>query len=298
MLSVLRNYVAIVVLLAASASRVSAQTAVLNTRCTPEGETSSACVWTGDCDRLGCANKCITNRDLTQSWYVLLDRSTGENFYSRCPTLALWVNRALSITRGTGRRLLSQNDAVDIIKATRMGRSSVETAAARGRAASRSLLNLFISVIATNPVGSEGESPAPAPSTVTSGGFSPDLPSNARSRSLLNAFGDDSSTPPLSMFGDYDAQAPSSDTGGYASPPPSSVFRDYDTPAPSNMSTGDVPAELPSNLCPTSADIEEAGPSLAAFASLFRKLFETDASGANHAISHAAIELHHKTKHS
>eukprot|EP00892_Ulva_mutabilis_P007061 jgi/Ulvmu1/4727/UM020_0011.1 len=81
------------------------------------------------------------------------------------------------------------------------------------------------------------------------------------------------------MFGDYDAQAPSSDTGGYASQPPSSVFRDYDTPAPSNMSTGDVPAELPSNLCPTSADIEEAGPSLAAFASLFRKLFETDASG-------------------
>eukprot|EP00892_Ulva_mutabilis_P000502 jgi/Ulvmu1/10452/UM063_0006.1 len=107
--SVLRNYVAVLVLLAASASRVSAQTAVLSSRCTPERSETSACVWTGDCDRPGCTNKCITNRGLTQSWYVLLDRSTGENFYSGCPTLARWVNRALSITRRTGRRLLSQN---------------------------------------------------------------------------------------------------------------------------------------------------------------------------------------------
>eukprot|EP00892_Ulva_mutabilis_P004495 jgi/Ulvmu1/2417/UM133_0018.1 len=168
------------------------------------GSMLPACVWTGDCDRPGCVNKCITNIDLTQSWYVLFDRSTGENFYSGCPTLANWVNRALSITRGTGRRLLSQNDAVDIIKATRMGRSSVESATARGRAASRSLLNLL------TPFGSDGESSAPAPSIATGGGFSSDLPSN---------------------------------------------------------------------VCPTPVDVEEAAQGIGIFASLFRQVFDVDASG-------------------
>ena len=65
-----------------------------------------ACLWTGDCPREGCADKCIINTQLTQSWDVLLDRSIGEESYAACPLLAHFINLALT-TPGLRRRLLS-----------------------------------------------------------------------------------------------------------------------------------------------------------------------------------------------
>eukprot|EP00892_Ulva_mutabilis_P006254 jgi/Ulvmu1/3/UM001_0003.1 len=126
-----------------------------------------ACVWTGDCSRPGCSAKCITNVAVTGSWVVLLDRSVGENFYSACPILAEWVNLALGVARGTSRRLLSQADAVEAIKSTRMGHRAAESTAHSGRAASRSLLD-FIAIDAA----------APAPSPAADGSISADIPSH------------------------------------------------------------------------------------------------------------------------
>lgn len=65
-----------------------------------------ACVWTGDCSRGGCADKCITNRVLTQSWFVLLDRSIGEESYGACHLLAWYVRLALEVLENSRRRLL------------------------------------------------------------------------------------------------------------------------------------------------------------------------------------------------
>eukprot|EP00892_Ulva_mutabilis_P004493 jgi/Ulvmu1/2415/UM133_0016.1 len=185
-------------ILLACMSRVSGQTASQSTRCLLEGSQTSACVWTGGCSRDGCSNKCITNAIVTRSWLVLLDRSTGESFYSACPTLARWVNLGLSVVRSSGRRLLelTQNDAVEIIKAVSMGRRTVESVADRGRAASRSLLNL-----------SDVDSPAPSPATSS------------------------------------------------------------------------VSADIPSNVCPTPAEVEEASRSFVAVASIFSQVFNVDASG-------------------
>eukprot|EP00892_Ulva_mutabilis_P000503 jgi/Ulvmu1/10453/UM063_0008.1 len=222
------------VLLIACWSRGSAQTALPSTRCSPESSVTSACVWTGDCDEPGCADKCIANRGTLQSWFVLLDRAAGEEFYSACPLLAYWVNHALAVQRGAGRRLLSENDSADQLRSNRMVRMPADGIPKLERAASRS---------------------------------------------LLNAFGDYSSPPPLSFFGDYDARDPSSDIGDYASPPSSFVFGDYDSPPPSSTSTGNVSADLPSNVCPTSVEIDEAAQGLAILASIFRQIFEADASG-------------------
>eukprot|EP00892_Ulva_mutabilis_P002705 jgi/Ulvmu1/12435/UM009_0087.1 len=161
----LQNGVTLLALLAACTSSVSAQTPLPLDLCVSSRSDTSACVWTGDCDKPGCGNKCITNFFLTNSWYTLLDHSTGDTFFSACPTLAYWVNLWLSVKRGTGRRLLSQNDAVNIMKASRTRRSVVDSADVLGGAASRSLLNV-----------SDADSPAPGPAT--GGGFSADIPSN------------------------------------------------------------------------------------------------------------------------
>ena len=67
-----------------------------------------ACEWTG-CPQGDCADKCIANQELTQSWTVLLDRSYGEDFYSACPLLASWIRRSLDTVRRSGRRLLDDN---------------------------------------------------------------------------------------------------------------------------------------------------------------------------------------------
>eukprot|EP00892_Ulva_mutabilis_P002686 jgi/Ulvmu1/12418/UM009_0068.1 len=192
----LRRSIALVGLLTVCWSCVSAQNSVTSPRCSPERSETSACVWTGDCDRAGCFDKCIANRGTMQSWYVLLDRAMGDEFYSACPALAFWVNNALAIQRSSGRRLLSKNDAAEHLKSIRMVRSPAKGVAKLERA----------------------------------------------SRSLLNA-ADDDSTPP------------------------------------GNMPTVHFTADLPSNVCPTSAEIDEAAQSLAAFATIFRQIFEADASG-------------------
>eukprot|EP00892_Ulva_mutabilis_P000509 jgi/Ulvmu1/10459/UM063_0014.1 len=138
-------------------------------------------------------NKCQRHAELV----VLLDHSTGDRFYSACPTLARLVNVALSVALSTGRRLLSQNDAVEVNKAIRMGRRIAESASERGRAASRSLLDL-----------SGADSPSPSP-----------------------ASGDG------------------------------------------------VSAVIPSNVCPTPAEVKETSLLLAGLASVYRRVFEVDASG-------------------
>lgn len=72
-----------------------------------------ACVWTADCEVGGCSNKCILNERLseTQSWHVLLGRSTSEDSFDACPLLARWVNRVIPSSGGTARRRL-QADSV------------------------------------------------------------------------------------------------------------------------------------------------------------------------------------------
>ena len=80
-------------------------------------------MWTGDCPRGGCADKCIVNEKITNSWFVLLDRSMGEESYGACPLLAQWVWRTLSITSSSRRRLLS--DAVRLSSHPRGGPSAI-----------------------------------------------------------------------------------------------------------------------------------------------------------------------------
>eukprot|EP00892_Ulva_mutabilis_P004031 jgi/Ulvmu1/19/UM001_0020.1 len=100
---------------------------------------------------LGCAAGPLRRRELLQ----------------RLPILAEWVNLALGVARGTSRRLLSQADAVEAIKSTRMGHRAAESTAHSGRAASRSLLD-FIAIDAA----------APAPSPAADGSISADIPSH------------------------------------------------------------------------------------------------------------------------
>lgn len=57
-----------------------------------------ACLWTGDCSVGGCAERCIVNEGLTQSYSVLTDRAFGVESHLPCPDLAYWVNKLVDFT--------------------------------------------------------------------------------------------------------------------------------------------------------------------------------------------------------
>ena len=76
-----------------------------------------ACIWTGACERDGCADKCIVSRAATQSYFVMLDHASGPRFYGACSALAFIVNAYGVEGDGGRRRVLSDH--------VRSGRSHV-----------------------------------------------------------------------------------------------------------------------------------------------------------------------------